>query len=124
MADLSPHKHGRWLIRPAIIPVTRSIVRLSETQRYEDRYGVIHEVEKDFQFDGASIPREFWWLIGHPLEAEFVHAAGLHDRQCQQRVDSPEAVHRRFYFALRAAGVGWRRAEIMWAAVRLKGPRW
>jgi hypothetical protein len=115
---------GQWLTRPAIIPITKSHVRLSETLRYEDRYGTVWTVPKDYVFDGSSIPKALWSVIGHPLQAEWVHAAALHDWECQQRTEPWPAVHRRFYWAMRAGGVGWRAAEIKWAAVRLKGPRW
>jgi hypothetical protein len=115
---------GEWLCRSAIIPLAGNYVRTSAESQYVDRDGVLWVVPPGFRFNGASIPRAFWSIVGHPLQAEFVHAAGLHDLECERREHPWQEVHRRFYWALRASGVGWRRAETMWTAVRLKGPRW
>ena len=36
-------------------------------------------IRKGFVFDGGSIPRFFWRVIGHPLDHEFIRAVLLHD---------------------------------------------
>jgi hypothetical protein len=75
-------------------------------------------------FDGASIPRQAWSVIGHPLSGPYVLPALLHDYECDVRMTASATVHRRFYYALRAQGVGMVRATVMWTAVRVFGPRW
>ena len=34
-------------------------------------------------WDGASIPKQFWWLIGYPLDVEFRWPSFWHDRLCE-----------------------------------------
>ncbi len=40
-------------------------------------------VEKEYRWDGASIPRVFWRLIGSKTEPEFQIASLLHDKLCE-----------------------------------------
>lgn len=121
---MSGPNFGQWLCRSAIIPLERNDVRTSTESHYLDRDGMLWVIPAGFRFNGASIPRKYWSLIGHPLQAEFVHPSGLHDLECERQTHPWQEVHRRFYWALRARGVGWRRAELMYLAVRHKGPRW
>jgi len=32
-----------------------------------------------FEIDGASIPRPFWWIVGEPMDSNFVAPAAAHD---------------------------------------------
>ena len=72
-------------------------------------------------YDGASIPRMFWSLIGHPLEEQFRWASFWHDRLCEE---SRTWAQRRFADAVllvlldRERVAYWRRTA-MWRAVRL-----
>ena len=72
-------------------------------------------------YDGASIPRLFWSLIGHPLEEQFRWASFWHDRLCEE---SSTWAGRRFADATllvlldREKVAYWRRTA-MWIAVRL-----
>jgi hypothetical protein len=85
------------------------------------------EVPAGFVFDGASVPRLLWRVIGSPFTGDYRRAACVHDYLCGRWGASghtaPEA-HRIFYEAMRADGCGWIRAGMMWAAVRAFGPRW
>ena len=73
------------------------------------------------RYDGATIPRAAWSIIGHPLEDRFRWASYWHDRICEA---STYREQRRFADAvflelLRRAGVErWRRVA-MWAACRI-----
>ena len=40
-------------------------------------------IDKGYQWDGASIPRAFWRLIGSKTEPEFQIASLLHDTLCE-----------------------------------------
>jgi len=47
---------------------------------YIDKNGKKHEVEKGFEFDGASIHKFFWRIITHPFSSKIVRSACLHDK--------------------------------------------
>lgn len=74
--------------------------------------------------DGASIPRPAWSIIGHPFEGLFVRPALDHDARCEFHVGRWQDVHDRFLATLEEEGVGRRRRDLMWRAVRWFGPRW
>lgn len=71
-------------------------------------------------YDGASIPRWAWSIIGHPLEQRFRWPSYWHDRLCES---SRTWADRRLADAvllvlLEEAGVGYWRRTAMWLAVR------
>lgn len=74
--------------------------------------------------DGASIPQPFWSLIGGPLEGRYRNASIVHDHYCVTRNRPWRDVHRMFYEAMLAGGVGQFKAKIMYYAVYRFGPRW
>lgn len=82
--------------------------------------------------DGASIPPIFVSIVGDPTSPEFVNAAAVHDAYCGIGNETGanfhngrwEDVHIMFYDALVAGGTDKTRAQIMFAAVWLGGPRW
>lgn len=77
------------------------------------------------KIDGASIPRFFWSLIGGPFEGKYRNASIVHDTECQSpHKHAWRAVHRMFYLASRAGGVGSIKGKVMFAAVYHFGPRW
>lgn len=41
------------------------------------------EIEENYCWDGASIPRFFWRIIGSNTEPEFIIASMLHDKLCE-----------------------------------------
>jgi hypothetical protein len=65
-----------------------------------------------------------WSLTGSPFSGKYRKAAVIHDYYCEERVRSWEATHKMFWEAMLAAGVGEKKAEIMYSAVYLHGPRW
>jgi hypothetical protein len=75
--------------RPAIIPIYDSDQEFYLRNDYFlcftfiDEDGVVHKVEifipALFIFDGASIPRFFWRVVGFPLSPRFIVAALIHD---------------------------------------------
>ena len=74
--------------------------------------------------DGASIPRAFWRVIGHPLTSRYWTAFVIHDylygfssiSEKELRLERHE-VDDLFYDLLRAEGVSWFRAKLMLNAV-------
>lgn len=86
--------------------------------------GVLHRliIPSGYRFDGASIPRPLWSLIGSPFDPDLLLAACVHDWYCehtqhcyQSRVIG-DAV---FLYMLTKAGVArWRRV-LLYLGVRL-----
>jgi hypothetical protein len=79
-----------------------------------------HKEQAGDSWDGASIPRWAWSIIGHPLEQQFRWASYWHDRLCEQ---SRTWAQRRLADAvllvlLHEAGVTYWRRTAMWLAVR------
>jgi Protein of unknown function (DUF1353) len=74
--------------------------------------------------DGASIPQPFWSVIGGPFEGPYRDASVIHDFYCQVRTRKAVDVHMVFRDAMLTAGVGERKAWLMWKAVDQFGPRW
>ena len=78
-------------------------------------------VYKDFDFDGASIPRIFWTLIGSPTTGKYTKAACLHDAFYASRVFSRKQSDDLFLEAMKADGVGMIKRNLIYSAVRLGG---
>ena len=74
--------------------------------------------------DGASIPKVFWSIIGGPFEGAYRGPSVVHDYYCVVRTRGFRDVHRMFHEAMLAAGVGDRRARLMFEAVDRFGPTW
>jgi hypothetical protein len=87
--------------------------------------GIVHSVTLPvrWSFNGATIPRVAWWLIGTPFQPRFVVAAAVHDWYCEQSVARKDYQLRVigdavFFLLLERAGVPrWKRTA-MYLAVR------
>ena len=99
-------------------------MRLLEDLTYIDPSGGAWTARKGFQTDGASIPQVFWSFVGGPFDGPYRNAAVIHDWYCDKMDKRWQDVHRIFYYASRAAGVGQIKAKILYAAVMVGGPRW
>ena len=77
-------------------------------------------IPKDYCYDGASIPRIFWRVIGANTSPEFLIPALIHDVLCENHkyVDNDREFSSQVFKALLlASGVGEVKAQIMFAAV-------
>ncbi|EGV17774.1 S41 family peptidase [Thiocapsa marina] len=74
--------------------------------------------------NGASIPSALWATVGPPFVGDYRRATVIHDVGCDEKTATHEEVHRTFYFAMRADGVGWLKATTMYQAVKQFGPKW
>jgi hypothetical protein len=99
-------------------------VKLLADFTYIDNAGDRWTVPRDATVDGASIPRMLWTPLGGPMEGEYRDASIVHDWYCDLRSRPWKCVHRMFYEAMLASGVGLARAKIMYAGVYFGGPRW
>lgn len=81
--------------------------------------------------DGASIPKPFWITVGTPYGDSYRRASVVHDYYCEDLVreeaevfPASKQVHRMFYNAMHTDGVDPKKAEIIYLAVKIFGPRW
>lgn len=81
----------------------------------EDSSDIVR-VPKGFVTDGASIPRFFWRMIGHPF-GEYAYASFLHDYMCingkKSRADFV------FYEAMGVLKVSEWKRSMMYFAIRM-----
>ena len=84
---------------------------------------ILLECPEGTSWDGATIPRICWSVIGHPLQREFRFASLFHDRACERAVTLEQRAMGDAIFRelLRQAGVCWWRRTAMWLAVRVYG---
>lgn len=83
---------------------------------------VLNESEGE-SWDGATIPRMCWSVMGHPLEFDLRWASLWHDRLCEQTgtIEQRGFADAVFLELLRQSGVGFWRRWAMWFAVRVYG---
>lgn len=82
--------------------------------------------------DGASIPQIFVPIVGNPRDPSFINAAAVHDAYCGigneagpvYHAATWQEVHAMFYDTLVVGGTPEPKAQLMFAAVWLGGPRW
>lgn len=91
---------------------------------WRDSDGTEHWLPKGFAWNGSSIPRSLWWLMGHPLRSRYLRSSALHDEGCASQKEPASVVHKRFYHGLRADGESWLKANLKWRAVDVAGPQW
>ena len=84
------------------------------------KYG---EVAENFVFDGASVPRFFWRLLGHPFDRRHLRAALRHDWHYQEADITRKAADAGYYRDLVADGMPRPLAWLEWLGVRLCGWR-
>lgn len=65
--ELKVENHARRILKP---------YRFWLGKKYESPYILVPQY---FLFDGASIPRMLWPIVGHPYDSDYVQAAGVHD---------------------------------------------
>jgi len=71
--------------------------------------------------NGASIPAALWSTVGPPFVGDYRRATVIHDVACEEKTEPHDEVHRAFYYAMRADGVGWLKANTMYQAVKQLG---
>lgn len=78
-------------------------------------------IPKGFRFDGASIPRAFWSIIGSPFHPDYIEAALVHDWCFATWCLNFKETNAVFKRNLKNAGVGYIRRILMWSAVNTVG---
>jgi Protein of unknown function (DUF1353) len=97
---------------------------LEEDFGFIDSGGDGWQVRKGLKTDGASIPEILQLVAGKPFDTDLIRAAVIHDHYCQWKVRPWRDTHRVFRDALLASGVEPIRANIMYYAVLVGGPKW
>lgn len=82
--------------------------------------GEWHEITEGFEWNGASIPKIFWFVIGKPTNEKFAMASLFHDYLYMMRADRCLADNL-FRELLDDAKVNGRRVAAMFWAVRAGG---
>jgi hypothetical protein len=113
---------AEWLV-PTTDNAARDM-RLVEPFAFRDSSGTDWNVPSGTIINGASIPQILWSLAGSPFTGNYRRASVIHDHYCATKERPWRAVHRVFYDAMRADGVGVKQAKIYYAAVYGGGPRW
>jgi hypothetical protein len=108
----------RWLREPG----EDRRMQLLAPYGFVDSYGLLWEAPGGWIVDGASIPR-FFWRIANPFIGDYRYASVIHDYYCDVQTRPSWQVHWMFRDAMLCAGVPMWRANLMWLAVRLFGPR-
>ena len=78
------------------------------------------DIPEGYSWDGASIPRWAWSIMGHPLEGDLRLPSLIHDWLCEHSATPADRMvaDAIFFLLLSRAGVPrWRRI-CLWAAVR------
>lgn len=79
-------------------------------------------VKTGFDFDGASIPRSLWGLIGSPMSGRYVRAACLHDLLYSiEYKNDRKLCDDLFLEAMKADGVSYTQRYAIYWAVRSAG---
>ena len=115
--------HFQGKVKTEWIEANRKM-RLLEDFDYVDARGTRWPAPKGSVIDGASIPQVLWSVAGSPYTGEYRNASVVHDVACVKRDRPWQDVHRMFYEASRAGGVGEQKAKLLYAAVYHFGPRW
>lgn len=71
-----------------------------------------------FEWDGATIPRVFWSIVGSPYDPEVIIPSLEHDYDYWTRKYDRDLCDDRFYHNMIRCGVGKKRAYTMYKAVR------
>ena len=82
---------------------------------------VIIQVNPKFDFDGASIPKALWSVIGSPMTGGYQRAGCLHDALYASEYFPREVCDALFLEAMKSDGVGYVRRYAMYNAVRAFG---
>lgn len=91
-------------------------------------YGYVMEdgiltLKKGFDYDGASIPKLAWSIIGHPVEPDILPGALPHDGGYCTHVFPKARMDQLFLDVMEAFGRGSANRKICYGAVRAFGPR-
>lgn len=97
---------------------------LQQDFSFVDKKGKTWTAPKGLVFDGASIPKFFWRVIGSPFVGNFRRGAVIHDSYYSNLEEPKKDVDNMFYEAMLVDGVSKWRAKAMYQAVKWFAPKW
>lgn len=113
-------KDGKVTI--SFIPDSKRLARLKKRLVYISDEGKLWVAEPNMIFDGASIPRCFYWLIGSPFTGYYRRWAVIHDAYYKDhRGRNRKEVDLQFKKGIMEDGVGKIKATLIYSAVRVGG---
>jgi len=83
------------------------------------KYRVI--IHPGYKTDGASIPRAFWRVIGHPMMMPLLIAALVHDGLYSGELCTRSEADEVFLALMQKIGISWAKRNTVWLAVRSAG---
>ena len=78
-------------------------------------------VKKEFDFDGASIPKWLWSIYGSPLNGNYVVASLIHDGLYASQLVSKMVADNIFLDLMKQSKVGYVKRTSMYLAVKVFG---
>jgi len=78
-------------------------------------------VGRGYESDGATIPRLFWRVAGHPLQMPLLPCAVLHDALYESELLTRYKCDREFLHCMESVGIGEAKRRYIYLAVRLFG---
>lgn len=81
------------------------------------------QIKKGFSYDGASIPRAFWSLLGNPLSGEYKIGAIVHDALYSTQHIEREITDKIFLDIMIQDGVGVFKRNLFYYMTRLFGKK-
>ncbi len=100
--------------------LAKNRAKLLEDFSYENNQFKI-TVKKGFIFDGASVPRFFWRVVGHPFSYALIRAALVHDVMYASEYFKREVADELFSEMLDISGVSELKEDVMTLGVRIGG---
>jgi len=94
---------------------------LQNYMRYSSTIGDTIFIEEGFEFDGASIPKAFWSLIGSPFNGKYKYSALIHDALYASEIVERHIADKVFLDLMEKDGVAWWKRTAMYNAVRVGG---
>lgn len=89
--------------------------------RYSSIVGDTVFIAEGFVFDGASIPKAFWSLIGSPFSGKYRQSALIHDALYASELVPRDEADKCFLELMEKDGVSWLKRYTMYNAVRVGG---
>ena len=89
---------------------------------YMDTLTGVH-ISEGYRFDGASIPRCFWRLVGHPMQGNVLPAALLHDAKYSSQYGTKKEADKEFLFDMKDCGVPFFKRWVFFIAVSCFGKK-
>lgn len=95
--------------------------RLMRDYRVTLENDAVLTLRRGFSFNGASIPRCFWRVVGHPFEMPLLIAATAHDGLYSAELFPRAQCDWNFLLLMQRSGICWIKRNTVYAAVRSAG---